>query len=273
MKNFKGKIVVITGAGSGIGESLALNFAEQGAHLALNDNKEDRLERVARACRMKEVEVYTEAFDVADREAFFSFADRVLDKFKGVDIVINNAGVALGKYSILEASIEDFEWIFGINLWGVIYGTKAFLPALLKRGEASIVNISSLFGITGIAYQGPYCTTKFAVRGFTESLRMELLDTNVSVHVVHPGGIRTNIARDSRSHNTDNLKMIQQFEKGLIHSPDKAAKIIMKGIRKNQDRILIGPETHVMDAVVRLAPTGYTKMIDRLVLKQMEKNA
>lgn len=270
MKNFKDKVVVITGAGSGIGEALALNFAGMGAHLALNDFVEERLNAVADRCRTQGVEVFTGCFDVSDRKAFYSFADEVHDRFQGVDVVINNAGVALGKYSILEASIEDFEWIMGINLWGVIYGTKAFLPMLLKRSEAAVVNISSLFGITGIGYQGPYCTTKFAVRGFTESLRMELLDTNVQVHVVHPGGIKTNIARDSRGATNDEAT-IKQFEKGFIHTADKAAKDIISGIRKKQERILIGPETHVMDAVVRMAPVRYTDILDRFVIKRIMK--
>lgn len=270
MKDFKGKIVVITGAGSGIGEALALNFAELGAHLALNDYNAERLKSTVQLCEGLGAEVYSECFDVSDKEAFFSFADNVLEHFKAVDIVINNAGVALGKFSVLEASIEDFEWIIGINLWGVIYGTKAFLPTLLKRGEASIVNISSLFGITGIGYQAPYCTTKFAVRGFTESLRMELLDTNVTAHVVHPGGIQTNIAKDSRGMEND-PDAIRQFEKGFIHTPDKAAKTIINGIRKKHDRILIGQETHIADAIVRLAPARYTNIVDRLVVKRLYK--
>ena len=270
MKEFKDKIVVITGAGSGIGEALALNFANLGAHLALNDNKADRLEAITAKCRDIGVDVYAESFDVADQVAFFGFAERTIDHYKAVDVVINNAGVALGKFSVLEASIKDFEWIFGINVWGVIYGTKAFLPTLLKRSEASIVNISSLFGITGIGYQAPYCATKFAVRGFTESLRMEMLDTNVSVHVVHPGGIKTNIAKDSRGMEQDETT-IKQFEKGFFHTPDKAAKTIINGIKNKRDRILIGPETHISDAIVRLAPAKYTNLIDRLVLKRLFK--
>lgn len=271
MKDFKGKIAVITGAGSGIGEALALNFASLGSNLALNDNRPERLEEIAEKCRGLGVEVFSEAFDVSDREAFYGFAERVTGHFGGVDIVINNAGVALSKTTVLDATIEDFEWIIGINLWGVIYGTKAFLPSLLKRSEASIVNISSLFGITGVAYQGPYCTTKFAVRGFTESLRMELMDTNVAVQVVHPGGIKTNIARDSKRTSTEAEELLEQFEKALIHSPDKAAKVIIKGIRQKSGRILIGPEAHFMDAVVRMAPVNYSYFMDRFILKRLEK--
>jgi NADP-dependent 3-hydroxy acid dehydrogenase YdfG len=270
MKDFKGKIVVITGAGSGIGEALALNFAGMGADLALNDYHEARLDNIVERCKTAGANVYAENFDVADRAAFFGFADNVLDQFRAVDIVINNAGVALGKYSVLEATLEDMEWIFGINFWGVVHGTKAFLPVLLNRREASIVNISSLFGITGIAHQAPYCATKFAVRGFTESLRMEMLDTNVNVHVVHPGGIKTNIARDSRGSEND-PETIKRFEKGFIHTADKAARTIISGIRRKQERILIGPETSVADAIVRLAPAKYTSVLDRIILKRIYK--
>lgn len=273
MKNLKGKIAVITGSGSGIGEALALHLAGAGCHLALNDNRADRLEEVKTKCQAKGVNVYGEAFDVSDRKAFYQFADNVLEHFGAVDIVINNAGVALGKYTIQEVSIEDFEWIMGINLWGVIYGTKAFLPTLVKRSEAAVVNISSLFGITGVPFQGPYCTTKFGVRGFTEALRHEMRSTNVSVHVVHPGGVRTNIARDSRGGDETSEEVIKQFEKALIHPPEKAANIIVKAIKRKQSRILIGPEAHVMDAIVRVAPTRYAEVIEQFYMKQIEKKS
>ncbi len=269
MKNFKGKIAVITGAGSGIGKALAIEFANLGAHLALNDFNKERLEETANLCKNKGIEVYTKDFDVSDRAAFYQFAEDVIEHFGAVDIVINNAGVALGKFTALETSYEDFEWIMGINLWGVIYGTKAFLPSLLKREEASVVNISSLFGITGVAFQSAYCTTKFAVRGFTESLRMELLDTNVNVHVVHPGGIKTNIARDAKGHGSNKEELIKKFEKGFFHTPEKAAKVIINGIKKKSNRILIGPEAMLGDITARLAPTNYSKIFDALIVKRM----
>lgn len=269
MKNFKGKIAVITGAGSGIGKALALQLSNQGAHLALNDFDQERLDSTVSACKQNGVEVFAKAFDVADRKAFYDFSEAVLEHFGAADIVINNAGVALGKFTALETSYEDFEWIMGINLWGVIYGTKAFLPTLLKREEASIVNISSLFGITGVAFQSAYCTTKFAVRGFTESLRMELLDTNVNVHVVHPGGIKTNIAKDAKGHGSNKEEVIKKFERGFIHTPEKAAKIILNGIKRKSERILIGPEAYLGDLTVRLAPENYSKIFDTLVLKRL----
>ena len=266
MKKLKDKVAVVTGAGSGIGRALAIQFANEGTHLALNDFNKERLAETVDLCSSGGVDIYHECFDVSKREAFYSFADNVLEKFKGVDIVINNAGVALGKYSVLEATIEDIEWIFGINFWGVVYGTKAFLPSLLKRQEASVVNISSLFGIAGVSFQAPYCATKFAVRGFTESLRMEMLDTNVCVHVVHPGGIKTNIAKDSRSHLADSADTIKKFEKMFIHSPEMAAETIIKGIKKKNERILIGQETVISDMVIRLAPVGYSKIVNRVLM-------
>jgi short-subunit dehydrogenase len=270
MKKFKGKIAVVTGAGSGIGRALALQLASEGAHLALNDFNAERLTEVVTECQKKQVQVFSKAFDVADRKAFYDFSEEVIKHFGAVDLVINNAGVALGKFTALETSYEDYEWIMGINLWGVIYGTKAFLPTLLKREEASIVNISSLFGITGVAFQSAYCTSKFAVRGFTESLRMELLDTNVNVHVVHPGGIKTNIARDAKGYGSNKEELVKKFEKGFFHTPEKAAKVILDGVKNKTDRILIGPEAYIGDFAVRLAPAKYSNLLDRFIVKRMD---
>ncbi len=266
MRKLKDKVAVVTGAGSGIGRALALQFASEGTHLALNDFNKERLEETVKLCSVKGIDVYHECFDVSKREDFYAFAENVLEKFKGVDMVINNAGVALGKYSVLEASIEDIEWVLGIHFWGVVYGTTAFLPSLLKRKESAVVNISSLFGIAGVAFQAPYCATKFAVRGFTESLRMEMLDTNVTVHVVHPGGIKTNIAKDSRFHESNSEEVIKKYEKMFIHSPEMAANTIIKGIKKKDERILIGGETVISDIVIRLAPVAYSKIVNRVLL-------
>ncbi|MEZ5004549.1 MAG: SDR family oxidoreductase [Chitinophagales bacterium] len=267
MKKFKDKVAVITGAGSGIGKALALQLAKEGASLALNDFHKERLAETVSQCERNGTKVYSKAFDVSKRDDFFAFADEVINHFKKVDIVINNAGVALGKYSVLESTIEDFEWVMGINYWGVLYGTKAFLPHLLKEKEAALINISSLFGITGVAYQGAYCSSKFAVRGLTESLKSELDGTNVTVHVVHPGGIKTNIARDSKSHGDDQTFDIEQFEKMFRHTPERAAEVILNGVKKKQSRILIGEEAYLGDFVARISPTHYTKLINVMVSK------
>ncbi|MEZ5009317.1 MAG: SDR family oxidoreductase [Chitinophagales bacterium] len=266
MKKFKDKVAVITGAGSGIGRALALQLAKEGASLALNDFNKERLEETVNLCERNGTKVFSKVFDVSKKEDFYAFADEVVDHFKKVDIVINNAGVALGKYSVLESTIEDFEWVMGINYWGVLYGTKAFLPHLLKEKEAALINISSLFGITGVAYQGAYCSSKFAVRGLTESLKSELDGTNVSVHVVHPGGIKTNIAKDSKNHQGDDQTFdIQQFEKMFRHTPEKAAEIILSAVKKKQSRILIGEEAYLGDFVARITPTYYTKLVNMMV--------
>ncbi len=264
MKKLKNKVAVITGAGSGIGRALSIQLDKEGCKLALNDKDEEALGETISLLKNKN-HLYHEAFDVSDRQAFENFAKATLDHHENVDIVINNAGVALGKLTAEETSFELFEWIFGINVWGVINGTKLFLPNLLLRPEASIVNISSLFGIIGVGEQTAYCTTKFAVRGFTESLRMEMIDTGITVSCVHPGGIKTNIARNSKGWQVpDKDRVVEKFEKGFIHSPEKAAKIIIKGIKNKKERILIGQETYTMDILARSQPVNYTKFVNQV---------
>lgn len=246
MKNFENKVVVITGAGSGIGRALAIAFYECGARLALNDYDEKGLAETI----MKvggEKRVFSEIFDVSKKEAFYQFADQVAAHYGQVDVVINNAGVAISKLSTEEISIEDYEWIMGINLWGMMYGTLAFLPHLREQKESVIVNISSVFGIHGIPYQAAYCTTKFGIRGFTESLAVEekLKKSGVTVISVHPGGIKTNIARSAR-HGVENEKMIRKFEDSFITTSEKAAQVIIKGIKRKKMRVLVGPDAKLL---------------------------
>ena len=268
MKDFNGKVVVITGAGSGIGRALAMAFAKQGAKLALNDYHAQNLEETV--AMLGSAMVKTWVFDVSNREAVYTFADNVVAHFGTVDIVINNAGVALGKQRVQDVQYEDFEWLMGINFWGVVYGTKAFLPHLMTRPEASLVNISSVFGLGGIATQSAYCSSKFAVRGFTESLRMEafLQDSNITITTVHPGGIDTNIVRNQRefSSKEDHEKFIKRFQKNALTTPGGAAETIMKGIQKKSTRVLIGKDARMMDRLIRLLPERFTKII----LKQMK---
>lgn len=270
MKNLKNKIVVITGAGSGIGRALAIEFAKEGAKLALNDFDEKGLKETLSL--LEKIEVFSEVFDVSNREAFYGFSYKVIDKFKAVDVVINNAGVSLGKQNVMQTSWEDFEWVMNINIWGVINGSKIFLPHLIKQKESTIVNISSVFGLMGIADQTPYCTTKFAVRGFSESLRLEMQDENVNVISVHPGGIKTNIARNGRGwdHTDNKEKLIARFEKiSLRHTPQKAAKVIVDGIKKKKEKVLIGSEAYVIDYGNRLSPINFPKMIYNQIKKKM----
>lgn len=254
MKHFENKVVVITGAGSGIGRALALEFGKLGAKLALNDFSENTLLETVALLNEPE-NTYHQAFDVANKTDFYQFADNVITQFGRVDVVINNAGVAISKLTAAEVSIEDYEWILGINLWGMMYGSLAFLPHLRRQKESSLVNLSSVFGIHGIPYQAAYCTTKFGIRGFTESMVLEerMNETGVTVTAVHPGGIKTNIARNSRYAGKDE-KSIEQFEKSFITTPKKAAQTIIKGIQRKKTRVLIGPDAKVLYFLNRLSP-------------------
>lgn len=246
MKNFKNKVVVVSGVGSGIGRALAKEFFNKGARLAINDCNENTLLETVEMIGGPE-SVFYRTFDVSNKDAFYNFAEEVVSHYGQVDVVINNAGVAITKLSASEITIEDYEWIMGINLWGMMYGSLAFIPYLRVQKESSLVNISSIFGVHGIPYQSAYSTTKFGIRGFTESLAIEekLSQTGVAVTSVHPGGIKTNIARNSR-HSEKDEAIMQNFEKHFITSPEKAAKTIVKGIRKKKMRVLIGRDAWVL---------------------------
>ncbi|WP_295672975.1 SDR family oxidoreductase [uncultured Mucilaginibacter sp.] len=258
MKNFENKVVVITGAGSGIGRALALAFQKAGAKLALNDNNEIALLETVTLAGGPE-NVFYQAFDVADKTAFYEFAANVIAHYGRADVVINNAGVAIFKLTASEVSIADYEWIMGINLWGMMYGSLAFLPHLRKQKESAIVNISSIFGILGFPNQAAYCTTKFAIRGFTESLAIEerMLKTGVTVTSVHPGGIKTNIARHARYAGNDE-NAIKQVEGLFITTPEKAAEAIIAGIKRKKMRLIIGPDAKVLYFLTRLSPKFVT---------------
>lgn len=199
METLKDKVVVITGAGNGIGRALAIAFAHKGAKLALNSRTPSNLEETARAVALPTDGLFTRAFDISDKESVFSFAQEVQRHFGTVDILINNAGVAMGGLTFEELEVEDFEWIFSINYMGVLYATKAFLPLLRQQHQpTAIVNISSLFGLVPMVLKTPYCSTKYAITGFTESLAMELRNSNVHVMGVYPGGVKTGVTLNAR---------------------------------------------------------------------------
>lgn len=263
MKNLKNKVIVITGAGSGIGRALAIQLATQGAKLALNDRNEAQLKQT-RHLISEHSDVLTEAFDVGDSAAFFAFAQKVAAHYGHVDVVINNAGIALEQRKTLDIPLEDFEKTLQVNLWGVIYGTRAFLPFLLDRPEAALVNISSIFGIVGQPLQSAYVTSKFAVRGFTEVLRNELVGSSLSVTCVHPGGIRTNIIRNITTDQAERReKFAQAFDKMAKTSPDEAARQIITAMQKKKRRLLIGRDALIMDLLARLLPARYHRIIYR----------
>ncbi|NYI46020.1 hypothetical protein BJ993_003100 [Nocardioides aromaticivorans] len=265
MKNLSNKVVVITGAGSGIGRALAVNLAGKGARLALSDVNEEGLgETVELALKAGSPDVHTARLDVSDKAAFASYATEVAEHFGQVNVVINNAGVALAGDAI-DLSYEDMEWIVGINFWGVVYGTKEFLPHLIASGDGHVVNLSSLFGLLAMPGQSAYNATKFAVRGFTEALREEMLIAghNVGVTSVHPGGIKTAIARSARvSDKEDKAATAKLFDEKLAKmTPERAAEIIVKGITKNQARVLVGLDAHALHNFQKFTGSRYEDIV------------
>jgi short-subunit dehydrogenase len=206
--------------------------------------------------------------DTSNREKVYEFAQNVKKDFEKVDLVINNAGVS-SSGRVQELTYNTLEWTININLWGVIYSTKAFLPYLMARSEASIVNISSVYGLLGVPGQAAYCASKFAVRGFSEALRQELFNTNISVSIVFPGGVKTNIAKNSRTDYHLDQKTyengVKQFEATLKTSPDEAAKMIIWGIKNKAPRILIGKDARQIDRLARFIPNSYDKVIAKYI--------
>lgn len=279
MKSFQNKVAAITGAGSGIGRALAINLAGQGCALALSDVNSAGLTETAKACEAKGVKVTQTKVDVANRDAIYAWAEASAKAHGRINLVFNNAGVALGA-AVDGMKFEDFRWIMDINFWGVVHGTQAFLPHLKASGDGHVINISSIFGIIGVPSQSAYNASKFAVRGFTEALRMELdmAKSPVSTTCVHPGGIKTNIARAARF--DDNMKALigqeaeqgkARFEKMFITTPETAAETILKGVRRNSRRVLIGPDAVAVDLMQRLLPTGYQKLVSLGTKLQMSQ--
>lgn len=271
MKNLKNRVAAVTGAASGIGRALAINLAEEGCHLAISDINEAGLQETADMARArnKNVRVTTHQVNTADREQVKQYADDVVKAHGAVHMIINNAGVLLLE-SLEDVNYDDFEWIIGINLWGVIYGSKEFLPYLKQQDSAHIVNVSSVNGIFTNPNNGPYCTAKYAVRGFTETLAQELTGTGIKVSCVHPGGIKTSIADTARFYKCSDPSVTKREDAAALFrraiagtSADKAAKIIIDGIKKDKLRIMVGPDAYVLDWLKRLFPVGFQKLTGR----------
>lgn len=234
--------------------------------MALADVDSAGLEETVRSLSESHVKVTSHIVDVSNRDQVFDFAEGVAREHERVDIVINNAGVGLTG-ALEEVSIEEFEWIVGVNFWGVVYGSKAFLPYLRQRPEASLVNMSSVHGLFTNPGVGPYCSTKFAIRGFTLALSQELRETNIAVACVHPGGIKTKIAFNTRDSENVTSKLTPEeaqakFDKVVAHTTaDRAAKVIIKGIKKRKSRILVGWDAYVSDMAARLFPVAWQKLM------------
>jgi short-subunit dehydrogenase len=264
----KNSVAVITGAASGIGRALAVRFAEEKiAGVAICDVNEQGLNETFEMVEKLGAAVSKHLVDTSKLEQMERLKTEVLEKHGKATHLINNAGVGLmGTFE--QISLEDFEWLMSINFWGVVYGCKVFLPVLRQQEAAHIVNISSVFGLVAPPEQTAYCASKFAVRGFTESLRHELEETNVRVSTVHPGGIKTNIARNSRigEKTPEDYKDqgVKFFDKVALTSPEQAAETIINGIKAENPRILIGKDAHAINYVSRLFPKKYLKVVEKL---------
>jgi NAD(P)-dependent dehydrogenase (short-subunit alcohol dehydrogenase family) len=262
-------VVVITGAASGIGRALAIRLAREPiAGIAIADVNQEGLAETARLINKPNPRVTTHVVNVADEEQMRAFVEEVTNQHERVTHVINNAGVALGG-NVRDVSLDDIRWLMSINFWGVVYGTKLFLPVLEKQKSAHIVNVSSVFGLVAPPGQAAYAASKFAVRGFSEALRHELENTNISVSVVHPGGIKTNIANNSRIGagvkltEAERLEKIERFNKHLAATtPEQAAETIVKGIKARQSRIVIGSDARLLSLFGRLFPRRYYSAIN-----------
>jgi NAD(P)-dependent dehydrogenase (short-subunit alcohol dehydrogenase family) len=260
-----GRPVMITGAASGIGRSLAQRLSRLGSPVAIADINETELEKTAASLSGQ---VLTRVLDVSDAADQLRFAEEVRAWLPApLAAVFNNAGVATSS-SVIDAEIEDDAWLHNINFHGVVHGTRAFLPILVAQDEGVIVNTSSVYGLVGMPNQSAYCAAKFAVRGFTDSLRQELRGTGVSAVNIHPGGIDTNIVRNGRfrkdPEGRDRTKedLAEQFKAMAMTSPDKAAQIIHRGVERGKARILVGPDAYVFDALARITPTHYYSVMD-----------
>jgi NAD(P)-dependent dehydrogenase (short-subunit alcohol dehydrogenase family) len=263
MTHVTGKVAVVTGAASGIGRALAVELARRGARLAISDVELAGLAETEALVRAEGAQVRCDALDVSQRELVLAYADTVVEHFGTVNLVFNNAGIAFTG-TVEKMSFKDIDRVMDVDFWGVVNGTKAFLPHLIASGDGHVVNISSIFGLFSVPSQSAYNAAKFAVRGFTESLRQEMLNGGLPVKVtcVHPGGIKTNIARNGEQvEGLDHDDLASSFDKLARTSPQKAAEVILAGVEKNRARVLIGADAWVLDKLVRLTGSGYQRLV------------
>jgi NADP-dependent 3-hydroxy acid dehydrogenase YdfG len=263
-KAFAGKVCVITGAGSGIGRALAVRLAKKGAKLAISDVATEGLAETERLCSELGAEVKADRLNVAEREAFLLYADEVKKHFGKVNQIYNNAGIAFTG-EVEHSDFKDIERVMDVDFWGVVNGTKAFLPALIESGDGHVINVSSLFGLVAIPSQSAYNAAKFAVRGFTEALNQEMAVAGhpVAVTCVHPGGIKTNIANNATAvEGRDSAKLAEVFNKRLATTTaETAAKVIIDGVEKKKARVLIGLDATALDIMQRILGPTYQRVV------------
>jgi NAD(P)-dependent dehydrogenase (short-subunit alcohol dehydrogenase family) len=272
MRNLPGTVAVVTGAGSGIGRALAQDLAARGAHVALADVNSAGLDETRRLLGSASARSYV--VDVSNASSVQNFARSVEQDFGSASLLINNAGVGLyGTFA--ELTLEEMEWLIRINFWGVIHGCKFFLPLLQRQPEAHIVNVSSVFGLIGPPGQTMYASSKFAVRGFSESLREELRGTPVRVTCVHPAGVATRIAENARAgaatRPEEHGPVRERFAKVAIIPPAEAARVIVRGILNNKDRVLIGGDAYRIDFLQRLLPVRANALLSAWLMKRFER--
>jgi NAD(P)-dependent dehydrogenase (short-subunit alcohol dehydrogenase family) len=261
MRELKGKVAVVSGAASGIGRAVSLELAREGCDLAICDVDAAGLEQTANEVRALGRRVSSHRVDVADREQMARYADQVVAEFGRVEILVNNAGVTVTA-DFEQHSLEDWEWILGVNLWGVIHGCKFFLPHLKQAGQAHIVNVSSVFGLIGVPGQSSYCATKFAVRGLSEALFAELKSHGIGVTCVHPAGVRTNIVRSARTADAAAKAQAIDFIDNNSITPERCAQQIVRAIRSDRIRLLDSPAAFAIDTIKRMIPVGSQRVIE-----------
>lgn len=273
MSYFNNTHTIITGAGSGMGRQMAIQAAKRGAHVIAVDYNPATLQETQGLAIAAGVHIETKVLDVSDSDQINAFAAEVIPRFnKGRLVLINNAGVSIFTGNFEHTPLADFEWLININMWGVIRMTKAFYPYFLECNEGHIVNLSSVFGLGGAEGNSAYCTSKFAVRGFTETIRMELMDTNIGTTSVHPGGVKTNIVRNQvpkGEHTNQEMleKVTKKFDEKARTTAESAAKQILDAVENKKQKLVIGPDGKIFDFITRFFPVGYTKMVRKRAKK------
>jgi NADP-dependent 3-hydroxy acid dehydrogenase YdfG len=275
MDGFAGKVAVVTGAGSGIGQALAIELGRSGAKVAISDVNLEGLADTEQQLKAIGAEVKADRLDVTEREAFLIYADAVKEHFGKVNQIYNNAGIAYAG-DVEVTPFKDIERVMDVDYWGVVNGTKAFLPHLIASGDGHVVNVSSVFGLFSVPGQAAYNAAKFAVRGFTEALRQEMLLAGhpVAVTTVHPGGIKTAIARNATAAaGLDPDELAKAFDRLARTSPERAARIILDAVRKKHARVLVGADAKILDVVVRLTGSGYQRLFSGVTRRLLPRSS